>query len=183
MNAAVPRRNRRRRAQRLSDDTEDVRGDSPPLERRGDLTPIPGGRPPAFRARTRRRGRVLFVDDNPDAREMYALYFKGAGYDAATAPSGPAAIAKAHALRPDVIVMDLAMPGMSGLSAARRIKGDPRLRKVPIILLTGHGLRAASEDGLVTGIDLFLTKPCLPDDLEGHVRRFLDARPASRDGD
>ena len=119
---------------------------------------------------------MLIVDDSRDAREMYALYFRTVGYDAVTADDGDAGIEVATKLKPDIIVMDLAMPRISGVSAAHHLKNDPRTRKIPIILLTGHGHRAIHEGALEMGIDLFLTKPCLPEDLEGHVRRLLDER-------
>src|SRR6186997_2911500 len=66
-------------------------------------------------------GRVLIVDDNPDTRSMYALYFNVRGYDVASADDGPTGVEMAQALKPDVIVMDLAMPGMTGVAAAEYI--------------------------------------------------------------
>lgn len=119
--------------------------------------------------------RVLIADDSWDARELYALYFRGLGYDTITAPDGDACIELAIKANPDVIVMDLAMPKVSGISAAHQLKNDARTRSIPIILLTGHGHRDVHEGAFKTGIDVFLTKPCLPEDLEGHVRRLLEA--------
>jgi len=107
---------------------------------------------------------------------MYALYFRKLGYDALTANDGPTGITLAQDLKPDVIVMDLAMPGMSGISAAHHMKHDPRTRNIKIILLTGHGARAIQEGALEMGVDTFLTKPCLPEDLENHVQRLIQAR-------
>jgi CheY-like chemotaxis protein len=124
--------------------------------------------------RARGRGRVLIADDSWDAREMYALYFRSLGYDAITAQDGDACIESAIKAKPDVIVMDLAMPRLSGLSAAHQLKNDSRTRSIPIILLTGHGHSRIDEGAFKTGIDVFLTKPCLPEDLEGHVRRLLE---------
>jgi CheY-like chemotaxis protein len=134
------------------------------------------GRRSEASARPRRVGRVLIVDDSWDAREMYALYFRARGYDAMTASDGDAGIEFAIKAKPDVIVMDLAMPRLSGISAAHQLKNDPRTRRIPIILLTGHGHRAVDEGLFKMGIDVFLTKPCLPEDLEGHVRRLLEER-------
>jgi len=107
---------------------------------------------------------------------MYALYFRNHGYDAITASDGDAGIESAIKTRPDAIVMDLAMPKVSGISAAHQLKNDPRTRTIPIILLTGHGHGAVDEGLFKMGIDVFLTKPCLPEDLEGHVRRLLEER-------
>ena len=127
-------------------------------------------------ARPKRHARVLIVDDSWDAREMYALYFRNHGYDVMMAADGDAGIESAVKTKPDVIVMDLAMPKVSGISAAHQLKNDPRTRRIPIILLTGHGHRAVDEGLFKMGIDVFLTKPCLPEDLEGHVRRLLEER-------
>ena len=143
---------------------------------RRELSSVSGGRSEAFETQSRRLGRVLIVDDNPDARDMYALYFRKLGYDAITASDGPTAIVLAQDLKPEVIVMDLAMPGMSGISATHHLKHDPRTRKISIILLTGHGARAIQEGALEMGVDVFLTKPCLPEDLEHHVRRLAEER-------
>ena len=94
--------------------------------------------------------------------------------DAITAADGNAGIEVARRTKPDVIVMDLAMPGLSGVSAAHHLKHERRTSKIPIIMLTGHGYRAIHEGALEMGVDVFLTKPCLPEDLEGHVRTLLD---------
>jgi CheY-like chemotaxis protein len=120
---------------------------------------------------------VLLVDDFLDTRELYADYLRHRGMEAITAPDGDAAIEIAVRTKPDVIVMDLAMPRVSGISAAHHLKHDPRTRKIPVILLTGYGLRAIREGALEMGVDVFLTKPCLPEDLEEHVRRLLDRPP------
>jgi len=99
---------------------------------------------------------------------------------AITAPDGDAGIDTAVQVRPDIIVMDLAMPRVSGISAAHHLKHDPRTRKIPIILLTGYGLRAIHDGALEMGVDVFLTKPCLPEDLEAHVHQLLEVRQARR---
>ena len=133
-------------------------------------------------ASRRRPDVVLIVDDSVDTRELYAEYFRHRGMVAITAPDGDAGIDIAVQARPDVIVMDLAMPRVNGISAAHHLKHDPRTRKTPIILLTGYGFRAIHDGALEMGVDVFLTKPCLPEDLEAHLRRLLDQREAARRG-
>jgi two-component system cell cycle response regulator DivK len=123
--------------------------------------------------RSHRTPLILIVDDSVDTREMYAQYFRHRDFGAITAPDGDAAIDLAVRTKPDVIVMDLAMPGISGISAAHHLKHDPRTKRIPIVLLTGHGHRAIEHGALEMGIDVFLTKPCLPEELESHVRRLL----------
>ena len=118
---------------------------------------------------------VLIVDDVSDTREMYAFYFRRQGFTVFTALDGRHGLDVAMAQRPDVIVMDLSMPGMDGITVTRTLKRDARLRHIPILILTGYPMRAVQEGALEAGADGFLTKPCLPEDLEQHVRRVLDA--------
>jgi len=128
------------------------------------------------RAPSRRRRLILIVDDAADTRELYTTYLRFRGFDVITAPDGDAGIEAAVRLKPDVVVMDLAMPRRDGISAAHHLKHHPRTSKIPVVLLTGYGLRAIHEGALEMGIDVFLTKPCLPEDLEQHLQALLDRR-------
>ena len=116
---------------------------------------------------------VLVVDDYEDARKMYAECLDASGFAVAQAESGAEAVAKAVALRPALIVMDLALPGMDGWSATRAIKTDPRTATIPVVAMTGHARSDASTAARDAGCDAFLTKPCLPDDVVEIVRRLL----------
>ena len=78
-----------------------------------------------------------------------------------------------HDLKPDVIVIDLAMPRLDGVSAIRRLKESPSAGRIPVILLTGHAMQAIQQGAMEAGADVFLTKPCLPEDLEDNVRRVI----------
>lgn len=125
---------------------------------------------------------LLIVDDTPDVREMYGEYFTARGFSVATAHDGEAGIATATRWRPDVIVMDLSMPRIDGITAIRYLKADSRTRHVPVILLTGYPHKAIEGGALEAGAEAFLTKPCLPEDLERQVHRLLDqgsSRPAA----
>ena len=122
---------------------------------------------------------VLIVDDTPDVREMYGEYLTAHGFRVSTAPDGELGIARATHQRPDVIVMDLSMPKIDGITAIKHLKADPRTRDVPVILLTGYPYRAIEQGALEAGADAFLTKPCLPEDLESHVQRLIDDRRAA----
>ena len=120
------------------------------------------------------RPKVLLVDDYPDAREMYAEYLQFSGFRVAEARNGNEAVAQAFSLRPDLILMDLSLPGMDGWEATRVLKADERTKHIPVVALTGHALAGASEGARKAGCDSFVTKPCLPDDLVVEVRRMLD---------
>jgi CheY-like chemotaxis protein len=120
---------------------------------------------------------ILVVDDYEDAREMYAEYLRFSGFRVAEARNGSEALERAFALKPDLILMDLSLPGMDGWEATRQLKADDRTRRIPVVALTGHALAGASEGARKAGCDSFVTKPCLPDDLVVEVRRMLeDAR-------
>jgi CheY-like chemotaxis protein len=118
---------------------------------------------------------ILVVDDYQDAREMYAEYLQFSGFQVAEARNGNEAVEQAFALKPDLILMDLSLPGMDGWEATRRLKADDRTKHIPIVALTGHALAGASEGAKKAGCDSFVTKPCLPDDLVVEVRRMLGA--------
>jgi CheY-like chemotaxis protein len=118
---------------------------------------------------------ILVVDDYQDAREMYAEYLVFSGFRVAEARNGNEAVAQAFALTPDLILMDLSLPGMDGWEATRLLKADERTRHIPVVALTGHALAGASEGARKAGCDSFVTKPCLPDDLVVEVRRMLSA--------
>jgi two-component system, cell cycle response regulator DivK len=122
---------------------------------------------------------ILVVDDYEDAREMYAEYLRFCGFRVAEARNGNEALEQAFTLMPDLILMDLSLPGMDGWEATRQLKADERTRQIPVVALTGHALAGASEGAKKAGCDSFVTKPCLPDDLVAEVRRMLSmARPA-----
>ena len=116
---------------------------------------------------------VLIVDDFEDNREMYAQYLRFHGYEIAEAADGQEALDQAAALRPDVIVMDLSLPGMDGWEATRRLKQEPSTRDIPVIALTGHALTGSEHTAREAGCDTFLTKPCAPAVLGQEIRKML----------
>ena len=116
---------------------------------------------------------ILVVDDTLDARELYAEYLRIAGLRAEVAEDGYEALAKASALLPSVIIMDLAMPRMDGWEATRRLKADPRTSHIPVIALTGHVIERSRERAIEAGADGYLTKPCFPDSLLAEVHRVM----------
>ena len=116
---------------------------------------------------------ILVVDDTSDTRDIYSLYLTSRGFKVPTARDGLSGIDAACRHQPDVIVMDLSMPGLDGIEATRRLKADPRTSHIPVLLLTAYPLNAVQGGALEAGADDFLTKPCLPDDLEQHVQRLF----------
>ncbi len=125
---------------------------------------------------------VLVVDDVDHGREIFAEYLEFRGFRVATAADGLEALDKAFELLPDVILMDLSLPGIDGWEATRRLKLDDRTRSIPIIALTAHALAAAHDRAREVGCSAVVTKPCLPKDLELAVRQQLAARSEGSGG-
>jgi two-component system, cell cycle response regulator DivK len=120
---------------------------------------------------------IMLVDDYVDNREVYAHYLRYKGYRVEEAEDGHQALEKAARYRPDLIVMDLALPGLDGWEATRRLKGDPQTREIPVIALTGHAMEGQSDRAKAAGCDAFVVKPCEPSQLETHIRALLASRP------
>lgn len=133
---------------------------------------------PVRPARNGRRPLVLVVDDYADNREMYAEFLRFAGFTVLEAKDGYEALAQASATPPDLVVMDLSLPGLDGWEATRRLKADPRTKAAPVIAVTGFALGGHADAARAAGCDLVLTKPCTPEDLTAAIRRLL-ARPAA----
>ena len=111
---------------------------------------------------------VLIADDHADTRDGYEAYLKFVGARVVKASDGHEAIRLARELRPDVIVMDMRMPGLSGDEAIRALRADTRTGRIPIIGVSGL---ARDESG--RGCDRYLGKPCLPDRLASAIRELL----------
>ena len=116
---------------------------------------------------------VLVVDDSEDNRDVYAQYLRFSGFRVEMAVDGVEAVEKASSLRPDVIVMDLAMPRLDGWEATRRIKAAPTTSGIPVIALTGNADSESKRRTQEAGCSGYLTKPCLPDVLVSEIRRLL----------
>ena len=127
---------------------------------------------------------VLIVDDFQDNREMYAEFLRFSGLRVEEATNGLEALEKAATLLPDLIVMDLSLPGIDGWEATRRLKSDAATKHIPVVALTGHALAGYSEGARQAGCDGFITKPCLPETLLEEIQRTLEGRgrPKSKSG-
>ena len=117
---------------------------------------------------------ILLVEDFDDAREMYAQYLDFNGLRVAGAADAVRGIEMARELLPSIILMDAALPGLSGWDAINQLKSDPATRHIPVLMLTGHVLNDAKERALSAGADGFIPKPCLPDELLRHILTTLE---------
>ncbi len=118
-------------------------------------------------------GRVLLVDDYPDALETWRLYLELAGFDVVTASDGRMAVDVARATHPDVIVMDLELPVLSGFDATRELREDDELARTPVIAATGYSHFNGLDQSRLGVFDLVVVKPCDPEQLLTHIRRLL----------
>jgi CheY-like chemotaxis protein len=130
---------------------------------------------------------ILVVDDFEDGRELVRDILIYGGFRVAEAATGPDALDMTRSLRPALLVLDLALPGIDGWEVTRRLKRDPTTNPIPILALTAHAEGAALERARTAGCDAVMTKPCAPDELIAQVRSMTAAvaparpRHASRD--
>lgn len=117
---------------------------------------------------------VLIVDDYPDALDIWTLYLRSLGYEVSTAADGPSAIAQAEQLLPDLIVLDLELPGISGFEAARRLRQNPATEDIPLIAATGYSHHRQLAMAREAGFDQVVVKPVEPDKLVEEIERLLD---------
>ena len=120
------------------------------------------------------RTHILVVDDYADALEIWAIYLQGAGYRVSTAIDGASAIAKARQLLPDLIVLDLELPGISGFEAARTLRADPETANIPLIAATGYSHLRQLDLAREVGFDAVVVKPCDPDTLISEIERLIE---------
>lgn len=125
---------------------------------------------------TESRGIVLAVDDDPGALSALADALGTLGFQVLQAADGATALELARERQPDVVLLDVQMPGMDGFEVCRELKSDPRLLLVPVVFLTGHGSRRARLEGLEAGATDFLNKPCDLVELEVRVRNLVNFR-------
>jgi CheY-like chemotaxis protein len=117
---------------------------------------------------------VLLVEDDQAGREMFASGFASSGFRVEQAHNGLQALDKALDLQPDIIVTDLALPGIDGLQLCKRLRDDVRTREIPIIGITGYASFAAEPDRATrAGCDAVYLKPCLPDTIITEINRLL----------
>ncbi|HWV85633.1 MAG TPA: response regulator transcription factor [Capillimicrobium sp.] len=130
------------------------------------------------------RGHVLVVDDEPTIGEVVSRYLERAGYAARVALDGPQALAEHERLAPDLVVLDLMLPGLDGLEVMRRIRARDAGRRTAIILLTAKGEEIDRVVGLGQGADDYVVKPFSPAELVARVQAVLrrTSAPAPVDG-
>jgi len=119
------------------------------------------------------KGTILVIDDEPDLLELVEFNLKKDGYEVIVAKNGQSGLEIAQKHVPDLIVLDLMMPGIDGLEVCRQLRGDTRTRQIPMIMLTAKSAEADRVVGLELGADDYVTKPFSPRELIARVRALL----------
>ena len=117
--------------------------------------------------------RILVVEDQHDNRQILRDLLGSVGYSLIEAENGEAAVALAAEHKPDLILMDIQLPIMDGYEATRRIKSDPALSAIPIIVITSYALSGDEAKARAAGCDAYVTKPYSPRQLLAAVRNSL----------
>jgi CheY-like chemotaxis protein len=122
------------------------------------------------------RKRVLVVEDNEINMLLTRDVLRLAGHDVLEATDGETAVRVAHEEKPDLILMDLALPGVDGWTAARLLKDDPETRAIPVIAVTAYAMKGDRERALAAGCDEYLSKPIKVAELVRLVALFLSKK-------
>jgi CheY-like chemotaxis protein len=125
---------------------------------------------------------ILIAEDDQDNREGYAEYLSFLGYRVAQAADGEDAWRQVQELAPDVLLLDLALPGTDGWEVARRVRADARTRNLRVIALSACVFPDDVRRATAAGCDLFLDKPCYPEVVADAIARMLASRPDSATG-
>lgn len=122
---------------------------------------------------------VLAVDDEPDIRLLVEMLLGHAGYRVQAAATGEEALAAIERERPDIVLLDIFLPGISGWQVAERLHADGVLPELPVLMLSAHADPGAAGRATTLGCRGFVTKPFDPDTLVHAVRRLVPAHPAA----
>ena len=117
--------------------------------------------------------KILIAEDERDIRDLVAFTLRFAGYEVFAAANGEEAVEMAPNVSPDLILMDVRMPRMTGYEACRIMKLNPDLRDIPIVFLSAKGQETEIQQGLDAGAEEYLLKPFAPDQLTSHVKTIL----------
>ncbi len=123
---------------------------------------------------------ILVVDDNQDNRDLTQILLEFEGFEVRTVVDAAQALSVLGEYHPELILMDVQLPGMDGLELTRRLRQDPSMQDVSIVALTAYAMAAEKENARAAGCDGYITKPINTRTFTSAVRQYLDAgRPVS----
>lgn len=124
---------------------------------------------------------VLLIEDNEQNRYLATFLLEQGGYTVTSAPDGPAGITQALALPPDLILLDIQLPGMDGYAVARALRGHAELDRIPIVAVTSYAMVGDREKSLAAGCNGYIEKPINPETFVAEISRFISSAPASEE--
>lgn len=116
---------------------------------------------------------ILLIEDNYQNSYMVSYLLGKNGYEVILASDGPSGLKKAQESIPDLILLDIQLPGMDGYSVARELKSSMKLREIPIIAITSHAMAGDREKAFSAGCDGYIEKPINPDTFVEEVERYI----------
>jgi CheY-like chemotaxis protein len=119
--------------------------------------------------------KILVIEDNAENRYLVTFLLTQRGHEILTAESGRLGLELAAQVRPDLILLDIQLPGMDGHAVARALKSDPELRHIPIVAVTSYAMVGDREKCLTAGAEGYIEKPINPDTFAAEIERFLPA--------
>ena len=123
------------------------------------------------------RQTILLVDDYEEAVDAWRVYLRSCGFNVLTAGDGPTALAMARGAKPDLVILDVDLPGQSGTEVAAILRSEAATHAIPLIAATGYAkARSPGDTGGASGFDAVIVKPCDPVVLLAEIRRLLNAR-------
>ncbi len=123
------------------------------------------------------KSRILIADDRPSSRELLRLVLERSGYDVIEAADGQQALERARTENPDLILLDLQMPGLDGYGVLAALRGETRFQNLPVLALTASAMRGDREKIMAAGFTDYLAKPAGPETVRETVARFLRNTP------
>ena len=117
--------------------------------------------------------KILLIEDNEQNRYLVTFLLEQRGYQVVSAVTGPLGIEMASQLRPDLILLDIQLPGMDGYTVARTLKSDPHIQHIPIVAVTSYALVGDREQATAAGCDGYLEKPINPETFASEIDGFL----------
>jgi two-component system, cell cycle response regulator DivK len=121
------------------------------------------------------KAKILLIEDNAENRYLVTFLLEQRGHEIIPAESGPLGLKLAAEIRPDLILLDIQLPGMDGHAVARALKNDPRLKHIPIVAVTSYAMVGDREKCLSAGAEGYIEKPINPESFVAEVERFLQA--------
>jgi CheY-like chemotaxis protein len=117
--------------------------------------------------------KILIAEDERDIRDLVAFTLRFAGHEVFAASNGEEAVEMAPKVNPDLILMDVPMPRMTGYEACKAMKANPDLKDIPVVFLSAKGQESERQQGLEAGAEDYLLKPFAPDQLTLHIKTIL----------